>query len=293
MNLGRLGVYWNGAWDPGKSGSTPSNELAKMGYATFWTSGRLEPGVSPVFKRLLEDAPSTQVASGVISIWANPPDELAARISQIESEFPGRFVLGLGASHASMIKGYGRPYSTMVEYLDALDVRGGAVDKQRRMLAALGPRMLALARDRSEGAHPYLVPPEHTEFARSILGPHSILAPEVSVILEEDPDRARAGARHFLSHYLPLPNYTNNLRRFGFGFEDFNLGGSDRLVDALVCWGDPARIKSRVDEHFDAGADHVCLQVISEAPDSFPTTQYEELASTLSAAQPVSDNKSV
>ena len=182
-----------------------------------------------------------------------------------------------------MAENYARPYSHMVRYLDDLDALGAgasAVAKDRRVLAALGPRMLELAAQRAAGAHPYFVPVEHTARARQVLGKGPILAPEVTVVLERDPATARSLARAFTEGYLTLPNYTNNLRTLGFDEDDLTGGGSDRLVDAVVYWGDTATIAARVAEHFAAGADHVCVQVLSSRP-SFPLTEYRELAPAL------------
>jgi probable F420-dependent oxidoreductase len=200
----------------------------------------------------------------------------------LEDRFPGRFLLGIGASHSVAVADYSRPYSKVVAYLDALDALPTPVPPGRRVLAALGPRMLELAAARTAGAHPYFVPVEHTAFARDTLGPTPLLAPEVAVVLETDADRARELARGYASTYLGLPNYTQNLRRFGFGDEDIDGGGSDRLIDAVIPWGDAAAIAAAVAAHHDAGADHVCLQVIGDRQD-FPLQGYQELARTLFA----------
>jgi probable F420-dependent oxidoreductase len=170
----------------------------------------------------------------------------------------------------------------MVEYLDALDTMGPVVAKDRRVLAALRPRMLELARERAAGAHPYFVPVEHTARARQTLGEGPLLAPEVTVVLDRDPARACDLARTFTAGYLTLPNYTNNLRSLGFGDDDLTGGGSDRLVDALVCWGDLDGVAARVGAHYAAGADHVCVQVLSTR-ESFPLAEYRELAPALLA----------
>jgi probable F420-dependent oxidoreductase len=167
----------------------------------------------------------------------------------------------------------------MVDYLDALDALDTPVPVERRALAALGPRMLELAARRSAGAHPYFVPVEHTARARSILGPAPLLAPEVAVVLETDAAAARALAREYASLYLALPNYTQNLRRFGFGDEDIDAGGSDRLIDAVIPWGNATTVAARIGEHHDAGADHVCVQVISSTGrNGVPLAEYRELA---------------
>jgi probable F420-dependent oxidoreductase len=215
-------------------------------------------------------------------MWTGAPVDVGAAVADLESRFPGRFLLGIGASHAPMVSDYTRPYSHMVDYLDALDALDTPVPVERRALAALGPRMLELAARRAAGAHPYFVPVEHTARARSILGPAPLLAPEVAVVLETDAAAARALAREYASLYLALPNYTQNLRTFGFGDGDIDAGGSDRLIDAVIPWGDPTTIAARIREHHDAGADHVCLQVISSTGrNGFPLAEYRQLAGAL------------
>jgi len=283
MDLGRVGVWWSGTWRRADDGSADvAAELEDLGYGALWSSGGFEPGLAERFGRLLSATTHMKVASGIVSIWASTPDEIARAAADLDALHPGRFVLGLGASHAAIVEDYARPYARMVGYLDMLDAAGPVVAKDRRVLAALGPRMLALARERAAGAHPYFVPVEHTARARQILGQLPLLAPEVTVVLERDPTTARELARTFTAGYLTLPNYTNNLRSLGFGDEDLAGGGSDRLVDAVVAWGDVAAIAARVHEHHAVGADHVCVQVLSTG-DSFPLTAYRELAPALLA----------
>jgi probable F420-dependent oxidoreductase len=207
---------------------------------------------------------------------------VGSAVSALEDRFPGRFVLGIGTSHSVAVADYTRPYSKMVAYLDALDALATPVPPERRVLAALGPRMLRLAAARAAGAHPYFVPVEHTAWARGILGPGPLLAPEVAVVLETDPARARQLARGYASTYLGLTNYTQNLRNFGFDDEDIRGGGSDRLIDAVIPWGDAATLAAAVRAHLDAGADHVCVQVIA-GREGFPLHEYRELAATLLA----------
>jgi len=284
MDLGRVGIWWSGRWQT--SGHEPfevAAELEELGYSAFWSSGGGGPELSSRFERLLSGTQRAGVASGIVSIWASTPDGISDACSDLEARFPGRFVLGLGASNGPIVKEYSRPYSRMVEYLDALDRSDGPVQSDRRILAALGPRMLELARDRSAGAHPYFVPAEHTARARGILGPGPLLAPEVTVVLESDPVRARERARAFMTTYLGLPNYTNNLRTLGFGDEDLTGGGSDRVVDAVVGWGTLDAVTAHIRRHFDAGADHVCIQVLSESREDFPLAEYRQLASALLA----------
>jgi probable F420-dependent oxidoreductase len=282
MELGRLGVWWSGSWRSEDGSSDIAAELEALGYGTLWSSGRFDSGIARHFERLISETSRVVIASGIISIWVNDPRELSGAFEDLDHRHPGRFLLGLGASHAPLVQDYARPFTQMVQFLDSLD----AVDQvhpSRRALAALRPRMLELARERSLGAHPYFVPAEHTARAREILGPDSLLAPEVTVVLETDPNVARELARTFTTGYLGLPNYSGNLRSLGFSEEDLSGGGSDRLVDAIVYWGDSSTVAGKVQQHFDAGADHVCIQVLSGSGDrgSFPITEYRELASAI------------
>jgi probable F420-dependent oxidoreductase len=222
------------------------------------------------------------VASGIVSIWLGEPGDIAGSVAKLDEQYPGRFQLGLGASHAPVVENYTKPYSRMVEYLDDLDGQQQTVPPDRRILAALGPRMLQLSAERAAGAHPYFVPVEHTAQARETLGTGPLLAPEVTVVLESDAERAREVARGFTTMYLTLPNYSNNLRALGYTEDDVAGGGSDRLVDAVVAWGDAGSVAKRVREHLEAGADHVCIQVITgQGLGEFPVAQYRELAGAL------------
>jgi probable F420-dependent oxidoreductase len=276
-----VGVWWSGTWRAADHASVDvAAELEDLGYTALWSSGGFQVGLSPHFERLLAATSRLRVVSGIVSIWVNDPDEIALAVADLDLRHPGRFVLGLGASHAPIVQNYSRPYSYMVEYLDALDAARPSVPRERRILAALGTRMLRLAAERAAGAHPYFVPVEHTTRARDVLGPDALLAPEVTVLLEKNARAAREGAREFTTGYLSLPNYANNLRSLGFGDEDLAGRGSDRLVDAVVAWGDPDRIANHIRQHFDAGANHVCVQVLAPH-DSFPFTAYRELAPAL------------
>ena len=276
-------MWWSGAWRLADEPTVDvAAELESLGYGALWSSGGFDPGLSPTFGRLLASTTRITVASGIVSMWTGAPSDVGPAVAELEASFPGRFLLGIGASHAPLVSGYARPYSHMVTYLDELDALETPVPAERRILAALGRRMLELAAQRAAGAHPYFVPVQHTAQARSILGPGPFLAPEVAVVLETDPVAARALAREYASVYLGLPNYTQNLRTFGFGDEDIDGGGSDRLIDAVIPWGDAATIADRVGEHHDAGADHVCLQVISATGRyGFPLVEYTELAGAL------------
>ena len=241
-----------------------ARELESLGYTTLWSSGGYDPGLSSRFGKLLDATERAHVASGVVSVWHAAPGDVGAAVADLEARHPGRFMLGIGASHAVITPDYARPYSKVVAYLDALDALEVPVPPERRMLAALGPRMLELAAARSAGAHPYFVPVEHTGRARQRLGTGPTLAPEVAVVLDTDPAAARALARSYAAIYLPLPNYANNLRTLGYGDHDIDAGGSDRLIDAVIPWGDAGAVAARIRQHLEAGADHVCVQVVAD-----------------------------
>ncbi len=295
MALGPVGVWGTGLWlehDRRSEALDVAAELEELGYSSLWLSAGFERGVPAVFGDLLAGTDRVTVASGILSIWHSTPAETAAAVAALETAHPGRFLLGLGASHAPRVEGdgtrYERPYSRMVAYLDELDAlaarsgdAGSRAGAGSRVLAALGPRMLALAAQRSAGAHPYFVPVEHTARAREALGQAPLLVPEQAVVLETDPGRAREVARRHTSRYLALPNYTNNLRRLGWDDADLAGDGSDRLVDAVVAWGDVDDVRRRVEAHRKAGADAVCVQVLPPDPAAFPREQYRELAPAL------------
>jgi probable F420-dependent oxidoreductase len=281
VELDPLGVWWSGSWRVADDPSTVvARELETLGYGALWSSGRFDPGLSPHFEKLLASTTRVPVASGIVSIWASTPEDIGPAVAGLEARFPGRFLLGLGASHAPMVEHYARPYSRLVAYLDALDALDTPVPPDRRVLAALGPRMLELAAARAAGAHPYFVPVEHTARARAILGPGPLLAPEVAAVLDADPARARELARGYARTYLGLPNYTQNLRTLGYGDEDIGGGGSDRLIDAVIPWGDTATVAGRIRQHHDAGADHVCVQIVA-GRQGFPLDEYRQLAAAL------------
>ncbi|MEU8020010.1 TIGR03620 family F420-dependent LLM class oxidoreductase [Micromonospora parva] len=261
-----------------------ATELEDLGYSRIWFSGGFGENVAPRFREILDGTTRIGVATGIVSIWHSSPPEVAAFAQDAERAHPGRFLLGLGASHAVVVESggtdYRRPYSRMVDYLDGLDAAG--LSPERRILAALGPRMLDLSRDRSAGAHPYFVPAEHTAEARAAIGPDRLLAPEVAVVVDADATTARATARQYTSRYLALPNYTNNLRRFGWTDEDFADGGSDRLVDALIPWGTVEKVAAGLEQHYQAGADEVAIQVLNGGDDTtFPADAFRTLAAAL------------
>ncbi|GAB2846302.1 LLM class F420-dependent oxidoreductase [Actinoallomurus bryophytorum] len=280
MDLGQIGIWNSGLRDEDRRAADgvreAAAELEELGYDAIWLGG--SPGVRHAAP-LLEATERIVVATGILNIWEYEPAEVAEEQTALAERHPGRFLLGLGASHAALVKGYRKPYSMMVDYLDRLDAAGSA--KEHRVLAALGPRMLTLSRDRAAGAHPYLITPEHTATAREILGPDSLLAPEVKVVLETDPERARAAARGHLAIYLGMPNYTGNLLRLGFVDDDFRDGGSDRLIDATFAWGDMEAIRARLAAHREAGADQLVVQVVTGDQVAMPRSQWRELADGL------------
>jgi probable F420-dependent oxidoreductase len=241
-------------------------ELEALGYAALW----IPDAGGDVFgacEELLAATRSIPLLTGILNIWMHDAGEVAARTAALGE----RFTLGLGASHESLIgERYAKPLSAMRAYLDELDAHGA----RTRLLAALGPMMLALARDRGAGAHPYLVPVEHTRRAREILGPDRVLGVEQAVVLAKD----RTAARAHVASYLELPNYVANFRRLGYDDADF---ASDAFIDALVAWGDEEAIARRVREQLDAGADHVCIQVIDAVDDMPPREAWRRLAPAL------------
>ncbi|TGN72455.1 LLM class F420-dependent oxidoreductase [Streptomyces bauhiniae] len=279
--IGQYGVWSLGLRneDPGRRGEIgeAAAELQELGYGTAWLGGSSAPvNALP----LLEKTDHLVVGTSIQSIWQYEARESAAGYAEVESAHPGRFLLGLGMSHAKLAEQYRRPYSALVEYLDELDAAG--VPAGRRVLAALGPKTVRLAGERSLGAIPYLVTPEHTARAREILGQEPLLAPEFGVVLESDPARARELARGHLEMYLQLPNYTTNFQRLGFTEDDLRDGGSDRLIDALYAWGDDDTIREKVNAFLAAGADHVALQVVQEgSPDELPRAAWRKLAGIL------------
>jgi probable F420-dependent oxidoreductase len=290
VKLGAVGI-WSGELRflrAREAAEEAAAELEELGFETLWIPGGTGTG-KPVFdiaEGLLRATDAAIVATGIVSIWVVGAPEAAEGQKRLHAAYPGRFLLGLGTSHTQFVDEatrplLARPRAAMVEYLDALDHSTPAELHGERVLAALRPRMLELAQERTLGAHPYLITPSHTAQAREILGPDSLLAPEQAVVLETDPTRAREVARGHLAAYVGLPNYTENLLRYGFTEQDFEDGGSDRLVDALVAWGDEAAIAARVAEHRAAGADHVALQVLSGRRGELPSAEWRRLAQAL------------
>lgn len=273
MQLGRIGAWFGGYGFPADVDRDNARRLEQLGYSALWFGEA--PGGKEAFTRaatLLAATDSLVVATGIASVWGRDPLNAASAIRTVAEAFPGRLIAGLGISHPPAVAArgeeYRRPLSAMADYLARLHAAEHLSPQPAEpapiVLAALRPRMLELARQSADGAHPYFVPVEHTRRARSVLGDDRLLAPELAVVLEPDPVEARRLARlHTGSFYLGAPNYVENLRWLGFDDADFADGGSDRLVDAVVAWGDESAIVARIVEHLDAGADHVCLQPVT------------------------------
>jgi probable F420-dependent oxidoreductase len=273
-HLGRFGIW--------RSSSQVTPELAadleRLGFGTLWLGG--SPGGQLTEPEQILDATATlTVGTSIVNIWQDDAHLVAASFARVEARHPGRFLLGVGAGHREATQQYARPYEALATYVDVL--LGDGVPADSLVLAALGPRVLRLAADRTAGAIPYLVTPEHTRRARGILGPGPLLAPEQKAVLEADPERARAiGRPRVRSPYLGLVNYTSNLRRLGWSDEDLSDGGSDALIDALVVHGSAGQVAAQLAEHFDAGADHVCVQLLT-APGADLVDSYRKLAQAL------------
>jgi probable F420-dependent oxidoreductase len=296
MDIGKVGI-WTGVLDavPSAEAQRIAVTLEALGFPTLWipeTIGR-DPLVTAAL--LLSATSTLKVATGIANIYARDALTMANAQRTLEEAFPGRFLLGLGVSHHHLVDrvrhhDYDKPYSYMVKYLDDMDaslfIAVGPQERPPTVLAALGPKMLALAASRTSGAHPYFVPVEHTAEARTILGPESILAPEQMVVLSTDRAAALAIARENMAIYLRAPNYCNNLLRLGFTEDDFADGGSERLVDGIVATGDLSASLARVQAHFDAGASHVCVQVLKENRTQVPDGEWAELGAALASAGP-------
>ncbi|OBB95166.1 LLM class F420-dependent oxidoreductase [Mycobacterium sp. 852002-40037_SCH5390672] len=272
--LGRFGV-----WMPTRS---IAPELAagieSLGYGAVWIGGSPDADLSWVEPALARTT-SLQLATGIVNIWSAPAPAVAESFQRIESSHPGRFLLGVGVGHPEHTGEYVKPYDALVSYLDELDA--ALVPTSRRVLAALGPRVLRLAAQRSAGAHPYLTTPEHTAKARDLLGGTVYLAPEHKVVLSTDAEKARAIGRQTVEHYLGLNNYVNNWLRLGFTEADVRKPGSDRLIDAVVAHGSVEDIAGRLGEHLEAGADHVAIQVLGDHDEESLLPALSELAGAL------------
>ncbi|BBY43959.1 LLM class F420-dependent oxidoreductase [Mycolicibacterium celeriflavum] len=231
-----------------------------LGYGAIWAGGSPAAELRWV-EPILEATSSIKLATGIVNIWTAGAGPVSESYHRIDNAYPGRFLLGIGVGHPEAHTEYKKPYDALTEYLDKLDEYG--VPKDRRVVAALGPRVLKLSAQRSAGPHPYLTTPEHTAEARRLLGPEAFIAPEHKVVPTTDAEKARAVGRKALEIYLNLTNYLNSWKRLGFTDADVAKPGSDRLVDALVAYGTVDAIAARLKEHLDAGADHVPVQVLT------------------------------
>ncbi|MCX6522590.1 MAG: LLM class F420-dependent oxidoreductase [Actinobacteria bacterium] len=263
-----------------------ATELESLGYSALWIPDVGGDLFTPL-ATLLGATTTATIATGILNVWMHTPEEAAAQHAQLTAEHGPRYLCGIGISHRPFIDHvnepgtYTKPVETMATYLDGLDAAPTPLAVNDRVIAALGPKMLELARTRTAGTHPYLVTPELTAKAREGIGADGLVASEQGVVLETDPTKAREIARMHLATYLGLPNYSNNWKRQGFTDDDIANGGSDRLVDALVVWGDEATIAARVQQHRDAGADHVCIQVLTSDPRALPVDEWRTLAPAL------------
>jgi probable F420-dependent oxidoreductase len=278
-DLGRFGV-----WLATRSISPDlAAQIEALGYGAVWVGGSPDAELAWVDPALAQTT-SLQLATGIVNIWSAPAPAVAESYARIESAHPGRFLLGVGVGHRERTEEYVKPYDALVNYLDALDA--AMVPTSRRVLAALGPRVLQLAAERSAGAHPYLTTPEHTAKAREQLGRSVFLAPEHKVVLSTDPDEARAIGRQTADRYLGLSNYVNNWLRLGFTRDDVRKPGSDKLIDAVVAYGTPEAIARRLGEHCEAGADHVAVQVLGAPTDDALVSALRALAGPLGLTAP-------
>jgi probable F420-dependent oxidoreductase len=290
MDIGRVGI-WTSTLDgqPSARAGEAAAEIEALGFGALWSPEALGREAFTNAALLLGATRRIVVVMGITNIWARDAMAMAAAQQTLTEAYPDRFLLGIGVSHAPLIDmrghDYSKPLTAMRRYLDAMDsapfMAAAPSTAPVRVIAALAPQMLQLAAQRSAGSHPYFVPPEHTVRARAILGSGRLLAPEQAVVLETDAIKARDIARAHMAIYLGLPNYVNNLKRLGFRDADIDNGGSDRLVDAIVAWGDVDAVAARVRAHHAAGADHVCIQVLDADPRAVPMRQWRDLAAAL------------
>ena len=262
-DLGRFGVWTGGPVKPEQA-----VEIEKLGYGAVWVGGSPAAELSFV-EPILEQTETLQVATGIVNIWTADAKQVAESYHRIENAYPGRFLLGIGVGHPENTQEYRKPYDALVEYLDELDA--AKVPTSRRVVAALGPKVLKLSAQRSAGAHPYLTTPEHTTQARELIGNSVFLAPEHKVVLTSDAAEAREIGRKTVDFYLNLSNYLNNWKRLGFSEKDVAKPGSDKLIDAVVAHGSADDVAKRLGEHIEAGADHVTIQVLGGWDKLLPT----------------------
>jgi probable F420-dependent oxidoreductase len=254
MALGQFGI-----WRRYQDGTGAAREIEALGFGALWLGG--SPTIDQA-RPFLEQTQTLTVTTAILNVWRSEPADVAAGHARLRSEFGGRFLLGIGIGHPESTGVYAKPLTKMRDFLDGLDAAEQPVPRDQRFLAALRPKMLDLAADRTLGAHPYFTPRDHTRVARERIGPDALLAPEVTVVVDPDPDSARAKARKWAAHYLGLANYAGNLLRLGFKQHDLEDGGSDRLIDTVIPHGSAEAVADALRAHIDAGADHVCLQAV-------------------------------
>jgi len=275
MNLTKYGVWIGRSLTEADYGEAASL-VEDLGFGTLWLGG------SPRLLKLrpmLEATESLVIATGIVNIWQYDPAVLAQEFAELDGDFPGRLLLGIGIGHPEATSEYQKPLTKSREFLDGIAAAPAPVPHERMVLAALGPKMLDLSLERTLGSHPYFVPVEHTRFARERLGARALLAPELAMVVDDDPERAAVAARAYAEMYLQRTNYTSNLKRFGWSDEDIANGGSDRLMAAVVPQGSAADLVPAIQAHLDAGADHVCVQPVGTS--GVPTEQWTALAVAL------------
>jgi probable F420-dependent oxidoreductase len=282
LDIGPIGIFSRSQlWQAAPEAAEVAAELEQLGFSALWLGGS-PSGDLELPEALLRATHRLLVGTSIVNIWKDPATVVAQSYHRVTRAHAGRFVLGLGIGHAANVgEAYRQPMRKLNQYLDELDAASPPVPIDGRAVAALGPRALAIARERSLGSLPYLVTPDHTRAARTALGPDALLAPAQMVVLDPDPVAALGLARRSVARYLRLPNYVNNLRRLGFGEDDVAEGGSDRLVRALAALGD-SEARARLQEHLDAGADHVAALVLAEEPEGLPRTRFRRLAEIVS-----------
>ena len=271
MEIGTIGI-----WRRHQDGLDGLEEIEDLGFGALWLGG--SPSLAQA-RPFLERTRTLPVATGILNVWQHEPADVAAQHAELTRAFPDRFLLGIGIGHPEATSRYDKPLATMRAFFDGLDAADPPVARDERCAAALGPKMLDLAAERSLGTHPYFTTPEHTRYARERVGPDKVVAPELAVVLETDVETAREKARTYARTYLGLRNYTSNLLRFGLSERDIADGGSDRLIDAVIPHGSAEEIADAVRAHLDAGADHVCLQPLGRGP--APLDDYRALARAL------------
>lgn len=273
MQLGQIGI-WHSRSKGAADVLVPAIE--DLGYGALWLGG--SPSVEQA-RPYVEAGKRLPVITGILNVWQHEPADVARATHALTTDHPDRFLLGVGIGHPEATSDYTRPLKTMREFLDGLDAAETPVPKGERIIAALGPKMLDLARERTLGTHPYFIDVAHTRFVRERVGPGVLVAPEVAVVVEEHEETARKLAREYAKLYLGLSNYTANLLKFGYTQADIADGGSDRLIDAVIPHGSPEAIADRIRAHLDAGADHVCLQPLGHGPE--PLEDFAALATAL------------